>query len=108
MAQAPWLGDEKGSQTLARRGGIKPWIGPRAVPARSSRNRSLTCWFFEHPGVFLRAASRDGSRYAELEAALAALANGCKAGERPRNQAEYVRLAPYFFATSVVGLASVR
>jgi hypothetical protein len=45
--------------------------GARAVPARSGPHGSQTIWFFEHPDVFLRAASGDGSRSdPELDAAL--------------------------------------
>ena len=36
--------------------------GPRTVPVRSSLDGSRTFWSFEHPGLFLRAANRDGSR----------------------------------------------
>jgi hypothetical protein len=36
--------------------------GPRAVPARSGHDGSLIFWCFAHPGVFLCATSRDGSR----------------------------------------------
>jgi predicted Zn-dependent peptidase len=36
--------------------------GPRAVPARSGHEGSRTLWFSKHLGVFVRAASRDGSR----------------------------------------------
>ena len=56
---------------MGRPHGCIKLIGPRAVPARSGHDGSLTFWFSAHPGVFLRAASRDGSRSdPELDAAL--------------------------------------
>jgi hypothetical protein len=36
--------------------------GLRTVPAYSYPDDLRACWFPEQPGVFVRAASRDGSR----------------------------------------------
>ena len=47
-------------------GGIKPWIGPRAVPARSGGYGSRTFCFSEYLGVVVCAASRDGARSDEF------------------------------------------
>jgi hypothetical protein len=50
--------------------------GPRTVPVRNSRDGSRTFWIFKHPGLFLRAANRDGSRsYHELDAAQAVISS---------------------------------
>src|ERR1039458_5931350 len=50
-----------------------PIAGPRAVPARSGLQGSLTFGFSEDSRVWLRAASRDGSRSdPERDAALSA------------------------------------
>src|ERR1035441_3780507 len=51
-------------------GCTKLGFGPRAVPSRSGPNCLPRFWFSEHPGVFPRATSRDGSRSGELDAAL--------------------------------------
>src|ERR1039457_1538808 len=47
---------------VSPQGYIKLWIGPRTVPVRNGLHGSRTFWFFEHPGLFLCAANRDGSR----------------------------------------------
>jgi hypothetical protein len=45
--------------------------GPRTVSVRSGSGDSRIFWYCEHPGLFLRAANRDGSRSdAELDAVL--------------------------------------
>src|ERR1035441_6712583 len=40
----------------------KPWIGPRAVPARSAQKQTRALGASERPGAVGTAASRDGSR----------------------------------------------
>jgi hypothetical protein len=42
--------------------GCDKFTGPRIVPVRSGPGDLGYFWFFEHPGLFLRAANRDGSR----------------------------------------------
>jgi hypothetical protein len=49
---------------------IKLWIGPRAVPARSTQKHGRVPGKPERPGDVGTAASRDGSRSGELDAAL--------------------------------------
>jgi len=56
--------------------------GPRAVPACSSPYGSRTFWIFEHPGVFLSAVSRDGSRSAQEPGAALRLGNGGQSSAR--------------------------
>src|ERR1035441_1420062 len=46
----------------------KPWIGPRAVPARSAQGPAWLLEKPERPGAVVAAASRDGSRSAVLDA----------------------------------------
>src|ERR1035441_6184603 len=47
---------------------------PRTVPVRSGPGDSRVFWYCEHPGLFLRAANRDGSRsHPELDAAMGGL-----------------------------------
>jgi glycerate 2-kinase len=51
-------------------GGIKRWTGPRAVPARSAQEEARVLGRPERPGAIGAAASRDGSRSGESDAAL--------------------------------------
>jgi DNA-binding beta-propeller fold protein YncE len=53
-------------------GGIQPWIGPRAVPARSAQEHVGALGNKERPGAVGAAASRDGSRSGEFDVALGA------------------------------------
>src|ERR1022692_4243399 len=54
--------------------GCDKFTGPRTVPVRSGPGGLGYFWFFEHPGLFLRAANGDGSRSDhELHTALAVM-----------------------------------
>jgi CO/xanthine dehydrogenase Mo-binding subunit len=68
--QAKW----KKYRTLpaATPGWIEPTVGPRAVPARSAQDHPRALGESEHLGTAGAAASRDGSRSEELDAALVA------------------------------------
>jgi hypothetical protein len=52
-----------------RQGCIRRWVGPRAVPARSAQEHARRLGKPERPGAVGAAASRDGSRSDELDAA---------------------------------------
>jgi CheY-like chemotaxis protein/HPt (histidine-containing phosphotransfer) domain-containing protein len=65
------LGVSGGAST---QGDIKLSVGPRAVPARSAHKHAQMLGKPERPGAVEAAASRDGSRSGELDAALATAA----------------------------------
>src|ERR1035441_8649341 len=51
-------------------GCFRLWIGPRAVPARSAQEQAKALGIPERPVAVVAAASRDGSRSEEFDAAL--------------------------------------
>ncbi|MGD0261142.1 MAG: xanthine dehydrogenase family protein molybdopterin-binding subunit [Verrucomicrobiota bacterium] len=67
--RAKW---KKYRRAAKAQGYLEPWVGPRAVPARSVQEQSRVLGTSDHPGAVVAAASRDGSRSGKVDGALAA------------------------------------